>query len=123
MRLAVIAVFVLFASSASAQTVEAVIDLNALGWGPVTGPQSVETDGDLTTFEWLVRRLFTNQMRVVAERGDGICAGPWFDPAAGDAQTIVTVQRRGLTHILVVAPPRGQALIVSLDTPVCEPQH
>ena len=114
-------VLVFSASTASAQTVEATLDMTALGWGPLSLPQLVETDGDLSTTEWLLTRpsttrILANEMRVVAERNGTLCAGEWF--AAVPIGALSSVQRRGLTHVLVVKDGTS-AKIVRLDTPVC----
>lgn len=118
MRGFVLAVAVVLAGATmAAQTVESVINLSAFGWGPISIPQAIETDGDLTTREWLVRRLFAADMRVVAERNGGICAGPWFVPST--LNNTSTVQRVGLVHKLVSQRSDGRVEIMSFDTPHC----
>ena len=112
-------VLVFSASTASAQTVEATLDMSALGWGPLALPQSIETDGDLNTFEWLLKRatwtVMLPEVRIVAERDGGTCSGPWFTlPSAA-----WSVQRRGLIHI-IVAQDAQDVKIIRLDTPVCD---
>lgn len=121
MRVILVAVVLVISSTvARAQTVEAALNIAALGWGDLRTPESIEIDGDFATREWLIRR--DNEMRVVAERTDGRapCAGAWFIPALGWLDK-VSVQRVGVTHRLVVqAYPYDEVVIVRLDMPVCE---
>lgn len=104
---------------ASAQTVESTLDLSALGWGGIDTPEPIETDGDFTTREWLIRSYETNLFRVVAERGGTICAGPWFNPKP-HMFAPVALRRLGVTHVLLVrAVAQEVVTIVRLDTPSC----
>ncbi len=124
MRLAFAFVLALCAAPASAQTVESSIEMDALGWGQLDLPVSVETDGDLATREWLVRRVHifrAPEFRIVAERGGAACAGPWFNAPAADLFTTVAIQRVGLVHKLVTRDKGASVVhVVALDTPVCE---
>lgn len=104
------------------------MDLAGLGWGALDVPQSIETDGDLNTREWLIRPAVDNWVpmyRVVAERNGAACAGPWFTVPSADATptflgTRLTVQRVGLVHKLVVRRMGSDLVsVVALDTPVC----
>lgn len=105
--------------SASAQTVESTLDLSALGWGGLDTPEPIETDGDFTTREWLIRSYETNLFRVVAELGEGLCAGPWFQPKSHPFSP-VALRRVGLTHVLLVREVgRDVVTIVRLETPAC----
>jgi len=109
-------VVVVAGATMAAQTVESVIDLTSFGWGPLTVPQSIETDGDFATREWLVRRAFSPEMRVVAERGGTACAGPWFTPTTNGT---TSVQRVGVIHKLITQLPDGRVEVTALLTPSC----
>lgn len=125
MRLLCAALFVLLVSPVSAQTVESSIPLNTLGWGAIDLPVSVETDGDFSTREWLIRRanFFAAEFRVVAERDGKVCAGPWFTPPVSSFST-VDIQRIGVVHKIVAKSAGSDVVyVVSLDTPICEFQH
>lgn len=118
MRIAATVVFVaLLGIALPAQTVERTFDLNALGWGPVSAPLAIETDGDLATLEWLVAKSFSTEKRVVAERNGGLCAGPWFSPTTSLVASI-DVRRVGLIHKLFVTEGTITKQIALL-TPTC----
>ena len=121
MMKSLLVLFVLAASPVFAQTIERSIDLLAFGWGPLDTPISVETDGDFSTSEWLVKTVDgTNRYRVVAERNGAICVGAWFTPSPSPFSA-VSLQRVGVTHKLVVRPYGGTTVtLLSLDTPVCQ---
>ena len=124
---------VLFASSASAQTVERTIDLSSLGWGLVT-PHMVETDGNPATEEWAIQGTFfgfsVNQggnWRVVAVRNGGLCVGEWFNPGAGTVALTRGVDGRSRLLVTETAYnwkvnniPQQTARVVLLDTPNCQ---
>jgi hypothetical protein len=110
---------VVAAATASAQTVERVIDLGGLGWGRLEVPTGIDTDGNPQTVEWLIQSLDTYQYRVVAERNGAICAGPWF--AAGTSLfQAVRLEKVGPTHKLLVTT-MGAATVtqIALLTPAC----
>lgn len=121
MNLTLALVFVLLSSPVFAQTVEGTLDLSALGWGALDAPESIETDGDFATREWLIRSLDTNRLRVAAERPSGLCAGPWFSPRAHPFAQVWT-ERIGLVHKLLVRSSIGANVVtvIALDTPTCE---
>lgn len=128
MRYTLLVALLLMAAPAGAQTVEATLDLTALGWGELDTPQSIETDGDLSTREWLIRPVVNAgvpMFRIVAERDGRACAGPWFNANGSDAAfsfltTLTSVQRVGLVHKLVVRQMGSSVVtVLALDTPVC----
>ncbi len=119
-RLVMAAMVVALGASVAAQTQEASIPASALQLNAGELPQAVETDGDFSTSEWLVRRLFAPQYRVIAIQRDGrICLGAWFTPTIDSAPSI-TVQRVGIVHKLLIREfTSDQLVVVSLDTPKC----
>jgi hypothetical protein len=128
MRYTLLIAFLLAAVPAQAQTIESVFDLSVLGWGALDTPQSVETDGDPDTREWLVRpvsQVGRPLFRVVTERGGLLCAGDWFNANGPESKfmyplTLVTVQRVGRFDKLVVRQNGSSVVtVVALDTPVC----
>lgn len=121
MRYTFLLTLLLAAVPASAQTVESKIDLSSLGMGRIDMPEPIETDGDFTTREWLIRSLETNQFRVVVERDGQACAGEWFDPRPHPFAS-VAVRRVGVVHKLLVRfslSGSDAVTVVALDTPVC----
>lgn len=105
----------------AAQTVEFSVDLSALGWGPLSIPQKINTDGDADTREYLVRSLRTNQYRVLAVRPEqpgGLCVGDWFS-AADHWMAVVEVQTAGAYSTLMVRDRFGKDTEIRLDTPIC----
>lgn len=119
MRVLIAALVVVFASGVSAQRVERVIDLSAMGWGNISA-DPIDSDGDPLTEEWLIRKLdaVPNKFRVVSVRGE-LCAGEWFTAAAG-APVFVSYERvtiGGRTKLRVGTWPVFS--VVSLDTPTC----
>lgn len=117
MRVFIAFAFALSTSPVFAQTVEAVLDLSALGWGAVNMPDPIETDGDFSTREWLVQSATTGELRVVAERNGVLCTGTWFRPSSHIFIT-VALRRVGVVHKLLVRD-RDNTRIVALDTPDC----
>jgi hypothetical protein len=111
------------------QTLERTIDLSGLGWGKLSRPLPVDTDGNPHTNEWVVQsaelpRL--GQWRVVAERPGGLCIGEWFDPRESPASAITLVREGGRDKLLV---SHGSAFdfglgqrydLIRLDTPACD---
>lgn len=121
MRLLFAALFVLLVSPASAQTVEATYDMSAVGWGLIEVPQSIETDGDPTTREWLIRSLSTLKYMAVAIRPGRVCVSEWFsggEPGAFLTQT--TVQTVGGVTKLVTRDWHDRVTVTSVDTPECK---
>lgn len=112
------AAFALVSSTAQAQTREYSLALDALGWGALLTPISIEVDGNLDTREWLVQSRQSGEYRVVAEQGASVCAGAWFH-ARRSWLSAVSVQRIGLVHKLVV-DTLGVIDIIRLDMPACE---
>jgi len=120
--LTVACAFVLSATVLAAQTIESTLDLSALGWGPIETPIAVETDGDLTSREWLIAHTHTGQWRIVAERPGRLCVGQWFSPLFGGTpfDTIAQVQRVGMIHKVVIRRIGSDVVtMVRLDTPAC----
>lgn len=120
MRRRVLAVLgtVLCVGTLSAQTVVREIDLSAFGWG-VAEARPVEADGHPETVEWLIRvtRFDTGYVwRLVLERPEGLCFGPWF---AVEAPPFVTpeVMRVGLVDRLRVAIEPTGFREIRLDPP------
>lgn len=115
-------VFVLaLAVPAAAQTMGASIDLASFGWGNLDTPVGIETDGNPYTVEWLIRSLDNpGQVRVVAVRGSGICAGPWFNPTAVMFSG-ATITRVGNVDKILVRT-YGSTVVQSFDlnTPACQ---
>lgn len=113
---------VLCASTLSAQTLVREINLSAFSWG-IAEARPVETDGQPHTVEWLLRvtRFDTGYVwRVVLERPEGLCFGPWF---AVESPPFVTpeVMRVGLVDRLRVALGPGRFREIRLDQPTaCE---
>lgn len=118
----------LSAHAVSAQTVEWTAALDGLGWGNISA-QSVETDGDPLTREFLVEQidpmgdLFPHRLRVVAVRPSKVCPGPWFTVERTlppfhlkrrDARDIIEVPGR-----LVLPFVNIPVTIIRLDTPPC----
>lgn len=123
MRLALVIVFVLGAASASAQTVEATLNPLSLGLGYIEVPQSIETDGNDATQEWLVKSTATGEFRVLAVLADGrLCKGEWFPGrAAAGWFAPPELQKVGGVHKLISRDAlNGTIVVTSLDTPVCE---
>lgn len=121
MRLIFAALVIAVASNVSAQTVESTIDLSSLGWGALDMPEPIETDGDLSTAEWLIRSQVTNRFRVVAVRSGRLCAGAWFDPRPHPLVQ-VAVRRVGMLHKLLIRDTYAGSdavNIVTLITPSC----
>ena len=122
MRAALALLLVLTSSPAFAQTLESTIDLSSLGWGQLDMPLSVETDGDLSTREWLVRSIETNKLIVLAERDGRLCAGDWF--VIGKHPFVaMSLQRVGLVHKLFVRDPFAatrEVKVLALITPTCQ---
>lgn len=117
--LKIAALVLMFAAPVAAQTVEARLDLDTLGWGRIDTPRAVNTDGSELTVEWLIRSSVTGMYRVVATNGASLCAGEWFSATAGVAT--VSVQHVGNVDKLVVAPVfGGPIMVVGLDTPRCQ---
>lgn len=104
----------------SAQTREAVVSAASLQLGPGEIPQAVETDGDFSTTEWLIRKAFTMQFRVIAIQRDGhACMGAWFTPTT-DIFPTITVQRVGLVHKLLIRESASDHIVlIALNTPAC----
>lgn len=113
---------VLCTGALSAQTVVREIDLSAFSWG-VAEARPVEADGRPQTVEWLIRvtRFNTGYVwRVVLERPEGLCFGPWF---AIDSPPFATpeVMRVGLVDRLRVELGPDRFREVRLDPPAaCE---
>lgn len=111
------------------QTVESVVDLSALGWGELSMPRAIETDGDLSTREWLVTPLVQTYpdplFRVVALRDGAICASAWFSvtPEPNVPRYVeASVQRVGAVDKLVVRQGASPLIyLVALETPHCTP--
>jgi hypothetical protein len=91
------------------------MDLAGLGWGVISQPVSVDTDGDPATEEWIIGGLFTSQKRIVAMRPQGLCVGPWFTVSPE-----WTLQVRGgrTVYTRLVWPVFD---VMTLQTPVCGP--
>lgn len=103
----------------SAQTIDRVLDLSALGWGRLESPKGIDTDGNPATIEWLIQSLDTFQYRVVAERNGGICAGPWFS-AGGNLFQVTHLEKVGPVHkLLVSVMGANQITQIALLTPSC----
>jgi hypothetical protein len=122
--------FSLFAVPATAQTVERTIDLSALGWGKLTKPLPVDTDGNPATREWVVQSAdFDNgrlgHWRVITERAEGLCVGDWFDPRRTPSSSAHLVTEDGRDKLIVSHGSilsfgtDGRYDIVRLDTPRC----
>jgi opacity protein-like surface antigen len=111
----------LLAVPAAAQTAEPAIDLNALGWGPLFAPKGVNTDSNVNTVELLVQSSTTFAYRVIAVRGDRVCAGAWFSPAPPNAWGLmVSVEQIGANHkLLVLNAWTGIITPFRLETPAC----
>lgn len=73
---AALALTLFVAQPAQAQT----IDLSTLNIGAVVGlPTAIETDGNLSSQEWLLSQVFTANKRIVRVTAAGaVCMGPWF---------------------------------------------
>ena len=110
------------AGALSAQTVVREIDLSIFRWG-VAEARPVEVDGQPRTVEWLIRVTrfdSANVWRIVLERPEGLCFGPWF---AVDAPPMTTpeVMRVGPVDRLRVQLGFGRFREVRLDLPTaCE---
>jgi len=109
---------VLCVGTLSAQTIVRDVDLSAFSWG-IADARPVEVDGQPHTVEWLIRvtRFDTGYVwRIVMERPDGLCFGPWF---AVEAPPFVTpeVMRVGPVDRLRVAFEPGRFREVRLDPP------
>lgn len=89
------------------------MDLSTLGWGYVSQPVAIETDGNPATEEWLVGVLFTARKRVVAVRPGGMCAGAWFE--VGAEWTLTT--RGGRSVYTRLLWPVFE--VMTIQTPVC----
>jgi len=122
MKITSAALFVLAMTvTASAQTVEMTVDLNAeFGVGVVDRLESIDTDGDASTVEWLIHSNRTDEFMVIAVRPTGACLGPWFLATAWAFDfSNVYVQKVGSVSKLVTRTWLGPVRVVSLDTPAC----
>jgi hypothetical protein len=126
MRL-LVAVLVLFASNASAQTVLRTLDLSGLGWGNIT-VQPVDADGDRATEEWLVTKMDERTFRVVAQRDGRYCVGEWFTPLPPNTRPftflgVKVINTAGVTSLIVTDRWgwAGDMIVyeVRLDVPPC----
>lgn len=110
------------AGAISAQTVVREIDLSMFSWG-IADARPVEADGQAHTVEWLIRitRFDSGYVwRVVLERPEGLCFGPWF---AVEVPPFVTpeVMRVGPFDRLRVTLGPGRFREIRLDPPAaCE---
>lgn len=118
---------ILLAGPVSGQTIDFTIDLSALGWGELDTPEAIETDGDSSTREWLIRPLNQThpdpQFRVVAIRGAAICASAWFSVTPTPSTNLflhTAVERVGTVDKLLVRQGASQRVdFINLNTPQC----
>lgn len=116
---------VLAASTASAQTIESQINVNALGYGN-HDIRLVDADGNPATEEWLAVPKSPGgafQLVAVSPYG-GACFGPWFTPTAGFGAAEVIINRKGNRDVLLVREytfisPGPTLRVVGLTRPPC----
>lgn len=120
--------FLLLPIHAAAQTTALLVDLSTLGWGTIAA-ESIDTDGDDATREFLVEQIGPFQFnlgertyRVVAVRG-GLCLSDWFTVRTGPEKPLL---KRVAGHAILEVQGRfagafaNQPLInVTLETPAC----
>lgn len=120
MRFASLMFVFTLAVPAAAQTLGPSMDLAAFGWGNLDTPQGIETDGNPATVELLIKSLDTpGQVRVVALRNGGFCAGPWFTPATALFSNGTVTRIGNVDKILVRTYGSPIVQSVDLNTPVC----